>query len=62
MGVPTASTRVTAEAWVPSLAQIMGLKDVVLLQMWHRMQLQLGFNPWPGNFHMLWVRTLKKNG
>ena len=24
------------------------------------MQLRLGFSPWPGNFHMLWVRPYKK--
>ena len=26
------------------------VKDVVLLQLWSRLQLQLGFDPWPGNF------------
>ena len=30
------------------------VKDVVLLQLWHR------FSPWPGNFHMLQVQTKKK--
>ena len=24
-------------------------KDLVLLQMWHRLQLQLGFDPWLGD-------------
>ena len=35
-----------------------GLKDVALLQPWHRCQLE--FNPWPRNFHMLQVQPLKK--
>ena len=29
-----------------------GLKDLAMLQVWCRLQLQLRFNPWPGNFHM----------
>ena len=32
------------------------VKDLVLsLQLWHRLQLQLGFNPWPGIIHMSWI-------
>ena len=27
-----------------------------LLQLWHRLQLQLGFDPWPRNFDMLCMR------
>ena len=44
-----------AVAWVPAEAQVSppapcsGLKDPVLLQ------LQLGFSPWPWNFHLPWV-------
>ena len=30
------------------------------LQLWHRLQLQLGFDPWLGNFHMLQVQPKKK--
>ena len=41
---PTAAAQLAAEAWVPSLAQCRALKDPALPQ------LQLGFNPWPGNF------------
>ena len=26
----------------------------------HRLQLRLRFNPWPRNFHMLWVQSLEK--
>ena len=37
---------VTVEMQVPSPAWSSELKDPVLLQLW------LGFNPWPGNFHM----------
>ena len=32
------------------------VKDAVLLHPWHRSQLHLGFDPWPGNFHMPWVQ------
>ena len=38
---------------VPTVVQ--WVKDLVLLQLWHRLQLQLEFDPWPGNFHMLQV-------
>ena len=31
------------------------VKDLVLLQLWCWLQLRLRFDPWPGNFHMLWV-------
>ena len=31
------------------------VKDVALLQLWCTSQLHLGFDPWPGNVHMLWV-------
>ena len=42
---PTAAAQVIADAQVQSLALSSGLKDLV----WP--QLQLGFKPWPGNFH-----------
>ena len=32
------------------------LKDPVLLGLWHRSQLQLGFHPWTRNFHTPGVR------
>ena len=42
---------VSLEHWdtvlIPSLAQ--WIKDPALLQQWHRLQLQLGSDPWPGN-------------
>ena len=37
-----------------------GLKDLALLEPWHRSQLWLRFSPWTGNFHMLWVCPKKK--
>ena len=37
------------------------VKDPVLPQLWHRLQLWLEFDPWPGNFHMLQMQPLKKN-
>ena len=46
---PTAMTWVTTEVQVASLASEQWVKNPVLLH------LQLGFNPWPGNFHMPWV-------
>ena len=33
-----------------------GLKDLALLHLW------LGFSPWPGNFHMLWIQPVKGVG
>ena len=43
---PAAAAGVTVEEWVQSLAWCSGLKYMALLQ------LGLGFNPWPENFHM----------
>jgi len=45
---------------VPAVAQ--WVNDLALLQLWHRLQLQFGFNPWPGNFHMpfVWLKKKKK--
>ena len=31
------------------------IKDLALLQQWRKPQMQLGFDPWPGNFHILWI-------
>ena len=44
---------------ISSLMQ--GVKDLVLLLLWHRLQLWHGFDPWPGNFHVLqvWVKKEK---
>ena len=36
------------------------VKDPMWPQLWRRLQLQLGFNPWSGNFHILWVQSKKK--
>ena len=36
---------------IPGLVQ--WVKDPVLLQLWWRSQLRLGFSPWSGNVHML---------
>ena len=35
-------------------------KDLVLLQLWCRLQLRLRFDPWHRNFHVLWVLLKKK--
>ena len=43
---------------IPNPAQ--QVKDPVLPQPWCKSQLQLGFNHWPGNFHMSWVWPKKK--
>ena len=57
----------TAAARVPLKAQVRfptwgsGLKDLALLQLRCRSQLWLGFNPWPRNFHMPRVQSLKNN-
>ena len=52
----TAVAQVALEVWVQSPALHSGLKDLVLLQLQYSSQLQLGFNLWPRNFHMLQVR------
>ena len=43
---------------IPSLVQ--WVKNLALPQLWHRSQLWLKFDPWPGNFHMLWWPKKKK--
>ena len=53
---PTVS--VEMPVWSP--VQHSGWKDTVLLQLWHRSQLWLGFSPWPGNFHMPLGQLKKK--
>ena len=58
---PTLVARVTVEMQVRFPAQHNGLKDPVLPQLWCGLQMWLGFIPWPGTFHMLWVWPLKKN-
>ena len=57
----TSEAQVTAEVRVRSLAQCSGLKDLLLLQLWHRSELRLGFSPWPGNLHMPRLRPFKEN-
>ena len=42
----------------PAVAQ--WVKDPVLLQLWHRLQLHLRFDPWPRNFYMPWCGQKKK--
>ena len=39
---------------IPSLEWV---KDLVFPQLWHRSQLWLRFDPYPGNFHMLQVEN-----
>ena len=41
---------------------VKGVKDPVMPQMQHSLQLWLGFSPWPGNFHTLCVQSKKKEG
>ena len=47
---------VSVEAQVQSLARCNGLR----IRCCCNLQLQLGFYPWPRNFHMLWVGSEKK--
>ena len=49
---PTTMAWVTAEVQIPSQAWHIGLRNPVLSQLQHGLQLQLGFNPWPRNFYM----------
>ena len=43
---------------IPSAVQ--WVKDLVFPQLWHRSQMQVGLDPWPGNFHMPQVPAEKK--
>ena len=52
---PTAAAWVTVEVRVQSPAWRSGLKDPVLPQLWCRLQMWPGFNPWPRNLHVLQV-------
>ena len=36
------------------------VRDLALSQLWLQLQLWQGFDPWPRNFHMLWVQPKKK--
>ena len=45
---------------IPSLGLVEWVKDPVLLQLWCSLQLKLGVDLWPRNFHMPWVRLKKK--
>jgi len=56
----TEAAQVTEEVWIQSSAWCSGLKDLALMQLLHRSQPQLGFNSWHENFHIPWVRPLKK--
>lgn len=38
-----------------------GVKDPELSLLWLRLLSWHGFNPWPGDFHVPWVRPYKKN-
>ena len=56
----------TAVAWVGVDVQVQSpvwcsrLKDPLLPKLFCRSQLQLGFNPGPGHFHLLWPFKKKK--
>ena len=51
-------TRKNMKQSAPTVAQ--GVKDLALLQPWHRSQLWLGFHPWPRNIYMLLVQQEKE--
>ena len=51
---------VAMEVWVGSPAWGDELKDLALPHLWHRLQLWLGFSPWPRNFHMPGMWPLKQ--
>ena len=48
----TEAAQVAAEVWVSSPAWHSGLKDIASLHLRRRLQQQLRFSPWPGNFHV----------
>ena len=51
----TSAAWIAMEEQVQSVAWFSGLQDQVLPQLQCRLQLWLGFNPWPRNSHMLLV-------
>ena len=53
----------TAAAWVAEEMQLrfQWVKGSCLLQLRQRLQLWFRFSSWPGNFHMPWVWSFKKN-
>ena len=57
---PTAALRVAWEVQVQSQDQGSGLRDPQLPQLRGRLQVELGFDPWPGNFHTLRVHKILK--
>ena len=64
-GVPTMASKSRIRYCLcGSLGSIPGpvqwLKDPVLLQLWCRLQLWLGFDPWPRVFHISHVQQKKK--
>ena len=43
--------------------KVQQVKDLASLQLWWRLEVWLGFNPWPGNFHNQgcgWKKKKKK--
>ena len=54
------SSRQLQRVRVQCLARCNWLKDPALLQLEHRSQLQLGFDPWPRNFLMPWAQQQNK--
>ena len=50
----TAAAQVSAKVQAGPLAWYRELKDLVSQQLWLR------FEPWPRNFHTLWVQPFKK--
>ena len=61
MGVP-AVAQGDGQCWnagsIPSPVQC--VKDPVLKQLWHRLQLRLKFDPWPWELHMPWGSQKRK--
>ena len=57
---PTAEAQVAEEMQVQSPAPHRRLQGSRVAELQHRPQMQLRFNSWPRNFHMLWCSHLKK--
>ena len=52
----TVVAQITARGKGSIPSPVQWIKDLVSPQLWHWSQLWLGFDPWPENFHMLWVQ------
>ena len=59
-GQQTQEKRLNISSHLRNANQAEWVKDLELLQLWHRSKLWFGFVPWPRIFHVPWVQPKKK--